>query len=64
MIDLNALLDEIAAQRGRYDELSLARRRALQKRLWQWQWEQAFRAMNEPRQAAPLIEPDDREDKA
>lgn len=64
MIDLNALLDEIAAMRGRHDEFSAARRRALQKRLWQWQWEQAFRAQCEPRPVWPLIAPDDREDDA
>jgi hypothetical protein len=46
MVDPNALLDEIAALRGRHDELSAARRRALQKRLWQW--EQAFRAKCKP----------------
>lgn len=57
MVNPHALLDEIAALRGRHDEFSAARRLALQKRLWQWQWEQAFRAMNEPRPFAPLIDP-------
>jgi hypothetical protein len=56
-MNLDALLAEIAAMRGRHDEFSVARRRALQQRLWQWQWEQAFRAMNEPQPLVPLIEP-------
>ena len=51
----------LAALRGRHDELAAARRWTLQKRLWHWQWEQVFAAVNEPRPAAPLIEPEDRE---
>lgn len=63
-MNLDALLDEIASLRGRHDEFSAARRLALKKRLWQWQWEQAFRAECEPRPVWPLIEPDDREENA
>lgn len=59
-INPHALLDEIDALRAQHDEFSRARRVALQKRFWQWQWEQAFRAMCEPRPSAPLIEDSDK----
>lgn len=52
-----ALLDAIRALNGHADELSRARRLALQKRLWQYQWEQVFRGECERNPADyPLIE--------
>lgn len=51
--DPSALIEAIRAVKGS-DELSRARRFALKRRLWQWQWEQTFRDLCEPLDFPPI----------